>query len=1319
MRKRLLSGLLAFAMVLTMTPTAFAAEADTPVSNDAEQPTETPAPEEQEANQIALLRDDSTTKKVVAKLGETEYTNIDDALTAWAANGGTLTLQADCTTAGTDTSFEVLKDATLDLNGKTLTLGTSKYIAAGRYDTTICLTVQDSTGKGKLVTDQWYYAINLAFTSTLIINNAEIEGLKSNAVTSSGKVIMNGGKLSGKTQGLNLEGNDGTVTVNKGEINSLKMNWQIKQITLGEVGGAYTDTHIGMLLVNGDNTKVDFNSGIIDTFSTNYSPTLNMTENAYFVNKFTKGIPEGKCLKAVTKDGKEYYQLAELNEETATAAITDMNGGRKIFADASVAAADVKAGETLTLLKAHSGDTLRINAEAGSVTVDLNHQTVENKNGPALYVTINGEYDAVEPYTVKVKNGTLISQTDVALRVDASNNAVNVVTENVTMQPAQDKAAIDLQDSARLVFTDEADAANLVDNGFTVAANGENYAYGVVGGLWHALKVLPAAGGTVKLLKDYTGSQMLRYTDETGKPVVLDLNGKTYNYTYNSKNSFALELGHPNSNLTIRNGTIQSASAYAVYVGMTSSSSANNLKLTLDGVTLKAPNGFGINGTLTGNETTIKNSVIEAEDTGIYYPANGSLTIENSKISGEKLGVVLKGGKIKISGNDTKISAAANEKEPSDYYKGDDKSSITAEGYALYVEGGYNWDTTVNISGGVFASKGDAVKKYVKDTDTAHERVISISGGYFTSNPTDYLAKGYVAGSSDKSGYSYKVAEKTNTGNIEVKPAVAKPEVNTDNIKDDDKEAVENTAKSVAVPTLGATATDEAQKIDKEKAENLLSKASGMTTAKLYVQSALKVTPTNYSNTAADKKLELDITPQYRVVASTATTAEGIQLDGEGKNAEVVQNYADLTINTPTQIVMQLPSDFAAVGDKLSIQHTKSSGIEYYTGIVSENAGKQYLTFTTNGFSPFVISVPAAFIGENAYPTFRAAVDNAKNGDTIILKKVDEDGMEFTFRTTKSIQIENRTGAEVTIKFNGVDRKVADNATETFSYTKPSKSSGSSDVTYKVMTASVANGAVKASSSNAKKGETITITLSPDEGYKPDTLTVTSGSGEKISTIKKSDTVYTFLMPASQVTIRAAYIKAASVSEDATKTAYADVFGTDWFADAVRYVTEKGIMSGTDKTTFDPKLDTTRGMIVTILYRLENEPNASAAAFTDVAADKYYANAVGWASTNGIVKGYSNTIFAPEDKITREQLAAILYRYAQYKNYDVSVGEETNILSYADAQSVSEYAIPAIQWACGAGVVSGKPDNRLDPQGSATRAEVAAMLMRFCENAAK
>lgn len=708
------------------------------------------------AENVAEVTVDDTTK---------EYTNIDEALTAWAASGGTLKVLKDCTATS---KVQVLKNAVLDLNGKVLML--ESQIEAGKYDTAIELAVKDTSANGKLVANSsCYFALSLAFTSKLTIENATIEGQKSGAVTGSGTFVINNSKLQGPSYGLSVSGS-GVANINSGEVNTLQVS-NSGNVTLGEINGDYDSVKINKLSISNNSVVVNFNSGIVGTFSTTYVPTLNTTDNAYFESAFTKGLPAGKFLESVEKDGKTYYQVKELSAENAAAKVIAADKTETLYADASVAAANLKAGGTLQLLKNHDGDTLRVNPGAGSVTVDLNGKTVTNTNGPALYVNINGDPNATEPYTVTVKNGTLVSTKQVALRVSSTNNVANVVTESVTMTSAAGNAPLDLQNSARLVVTDEAMARGLLGNGYIVTLDGVNYGYGINGGFVYAVKALPAAGGTVKLLDNYTGTQKLSYTDETGKPVVLDLNKKTYNYTYKDGIA-ALEFARQNSKLTVTNGTIVSAAAYGVYGVLTDgypTSSANDLTLTLDGVTVKATNGsgFGINGVLTGNVTTIKNSTIIAADTGIYYPAVGTLNIENSTINGEKLGVALKGGTTTISGDKTKISANAAEKAPTEYYTGssEDKRGITAEGYALYVEGGYNdRDIALNVNGGSFDSKGDAVKKFVKDGEETAElkRELTVTGGAFSNDVKGYVAADLTTANITTSGETtYYVGKET------------------------------------------------------------------------------------------------------------------------------------------------------------------------------------------------------------------------------------------------------------------------------------------------------------------------------------------------------------------------------------------------------------------------------------------------------------------------------------------------------------------------------------------------------------------------------
>ena len=172
---------------------------------------------------------------------------------------------------------------------------------------------------------------------------------------------------------------------------------------------------------------------------------------------------------------------------------------------------------------------------------------------------------------------------------------------------------------------------------------------------------------------------------------------------------------------------------------------------------------------------------------------------------------------------------------------------------------------------------------------------------------------------------------------------------------------------------------------------------------------------------------------------------------------------------------------------------------------------------------------------------------------------------------------------------------------------------------------------------------------------------------------------------------------------------YADVAANQWFYAAVQYVSENNLMNGVAENAFGPDIHTTRGMLVTILHRMEGEPQAGEHSFTDVAEDKYYADAVAWAAENDIVNGYSDTVFAPEKAMSREEMAVVLYRYAQYKGWDVSA--QGDLSRYADSESVSAWSAEAMTWAVGAKVMDGM-DGRLAPQGDALRSQTATVLMR-------
>ena len=277
--------------------------------------------------------------------------------------------------------------------------------------------------------------------------------------------------------------------------------------------------------------------------------------------------------------------------------------------------------------------------------------------------------------------------------------------------------------------------------------------------------------------------------------------------------------------------------------------------------------------------------------------------------------------------------------------------------------------------------------------------------------------------------------------------------------------------------------------------------------------------------------------------------------------------------------------------------------------------------------------------------------------------------------------------------------------------------SGSSNISHTIdVPEDTEHGTVTVSPEKAKSGQTVTITAKPDEGYQVGKVTVTDESGSTIKVTNKGDGVYTFTMPNSDVEVKVAF-----VPEGQWTNPFVDVPEDAWYYDAVRYVNEKGLMAGTSANTFAPDLTTTRGMIVTILYRLEGSPNIEdeiwGYPFKDVDANAYYATAVYWARMNGIVAGYSDELFGPNDTITREQMAVILYRYAQYKGCDTTA--KSDLSNYTDAARVGSWAVEAIRWANAEGLISGTSDTTLSPQGGATRSQAATILMRFCENIAK
>lgn len=273
---------------------------------------------------------------------------------------------------------------------------------------------------------------------------------------------------------------------------------------------------------------------------------------------------------------------------------------------------------------------------------------------------------------------------------------------------------------------------------------------------------------------------------------------------------------------------------------------------------------------------------------------------------------------------------------------------------------------------------------------------------------------------------------------------------------------------------------------------------------------------------------------------------------------------------------------------------------------------------------------------------------------------------------------------------------------------------GGGSTSYTIAVEDTKNGDITVSPTRASSGSTVTITVDPDKGYVLETLTVLDKNGKEVHLTKKADNKYTFKMPSGKVTVEASFAKTSSSPVDS----FLDVNTGAWYYDAVKYAVENGLMSGTGTYTFEPNTTLSRGMIAQMLYALEGKPSVSSANnFTDVSSSDWYDKAASWAQSKGIITGYEDGRFGPNDPLTREQLALILYNYAKSEGHSTST--KADLSKFADDTSTSPWAQQAMSWAVGEGLLSGRGVNMLYPTGTATRAEVAQIMMNFCENVAK
>lgn len=871
---------------------------------------------------------------------------------------------------------------------------------------------------------------------------------------------------------------------------------------------------------------------------------------------------------------------------------------------------------------------------------------------------------------------------------------------------------------------------------------------------------------TVTLLSDVTENDTTLLVKDQ-QAITLDLAGKNV-----SVNSIDITAGN---RLTIcdssTGGTLTFAGTHADIEGGT---------VIVDSGTIESPTGYGfyvnnggtviVNGgvinsldsSLAGNNTTgdmnfeVNGGTLTAQrGPAIYMPGQIILTVTGGTLNG---GISLRMGQVNISGGT--INATTGSIDSIQEYYNYSGNAWLAD--ALYVfngtytseNGQYGNSLNLNITGGTFNctnGQGSAIAIYdigkveqeskvtisgnaklstttsgrnaydvlslpqvgvtnpasgCNNPDFVGEVATAISGGYFTSDPSDYLAGNYYAVASDKDGYAYMVTDQ--------KPQEA-PVIVTENVEAgvagnadmtlEDKEAVSSVINSASVSGVADVLTDKA-KNNIVKDANISSDVLDDPEKTVVIEIGVNVTATSADLSEDNATVTYQVTPVATVKVNGEEQPEKVSVPNSYLNGQ------KFTVRLPLPEGLKEPRE---------VMHIDDNGVrERFTG-KELNIKPNWVEVSISHFSKLIVNAKetvAAKIGNTGYGTLQEAVNAAASGATITLQ---QDCDEPITITGKSVTIDRNTHQYDSTKITlGSRCEMTDNGKNiVITYTAPTHSSdsdsGSDSGDYLITVDRVSGGRVTVQPGRADKGDTVTITVYPNDGYELDELVVTDSRGNEIDLDARSATRFTFTMPGGKVTVEASFVREGGQTQT-PQTTFADVTASAWYCDAVEYVYENGLMSGVSGGRFAPDDTLTRAMLVQTLYAMEGRPAAASAGFADVASGDWYASAVNWAAANGVVSGVSETGFGPNNALTREQLALILYRFAQYKGYDVT--GTSDLAAYADGSSVSGWAAEAMGWAVDTGLISGVGGNQIAPTGTASRAQVAQILMNFCENVA-
>ncbi len=820
--------------------------------------------------------------------------------------------------------------------------------------------------------------------------------------------------------------------------------------------------------------------------------------------------------------------------------------------------------------------------------------------GAALSITSNDGY--AKKTVVNVTGGEFISENGYAVYEGIAKTgeppaaAASYATLNIsggTFTGDEEKGAVNIStaENKRVITsgTFSSDVIKYVADGYATSQESDDYIVEPISSENAAAEIISGetttyyatlaeaidaanAGDTVTILKDIDGTGY-NILDVTG--LTLDLNAHKI-----SADNFTLIF--QGSDFTIRNGSLDSnGGSYALFIG----DEQETENIVVENVTLSG--GMNI---YNAHNVVVRNVDITGVDYyAVWCDQNAQTVIES--------------GTFKTNGN-----------------------AVLGMSSAVY-------DTSLEIKGGCFIERGKPLVLEGTDDEGNPWNSPKITGGYFTSNPTNYLAEGYYAIASNKPDYAYMVSDKE----PEEAQVVVTEKANTE-VKIEDVATAEQVSKVIG----NAGVTGIADAVSDSGRSAIVAKADVVTG---------NLEKTDIVELEIEVKIEavaatLDANSNFSSLTYSAIPTATVKENGDVKQTgiEVPNNYLN---NKPFAIKLPLPDGFKPV-EIIHIADDRSRERFLEDGTMTFEIIDDCVVLEITHFSQLVMNgtfTVAAKIDETEYGTVQEAIDAATSGATIVLQ-------------------------------SGV----------------------SADEKVKI------------------SGKSVTIQLNNQSFSKENIVT---DSNSTVTTDKDGNIVITYTAPVIPVTPSKPAETACPQDSTCPAMAFSDVVSGQWYHDGIHFCVKNGLMNGVGDGLFDPNGNLSRAMLVTVLYRLEGSPVAGSATFSDVADGLWYSDAVAWAAENEIVNGIGHGKFAPEQDITREQMAAILYRYATYKGYDTSAGEDTNILSYTDALEISEYAVPAMQWTAGEGLITGRTASTLAPQGTATRAEVATILMRFCENIVK